>query len=201
MECIQENHHLLRGTRFRLKGDTPPMCSARNPVEALATKQIAVASNGGQRLRALREVLGYTMRDVEGASLQIARRLGSDEYAIPPSRLSDIETKGVVPSIFRIYSMAAVYRRNYRELLSWYGVNLSQTHLDAHCTQPPNSHLSTTSDNLAQVSIPVCFDPGFNPEKTVILGRVIEKWGVVPLSYLSIFASDKCYSYGLHRFG
>ena len=72
---------------------------------------------GGQRLRVLRESLGYTMRDVETGSLQVSRRLGNDEFAIPPSRLSDIETKGVIPSIFRLYTLAAIYRSDYRELL------------------------------------------------------------------------------------
>jgi len=77
-----------------------------------------VQLNGGQRLRALRETLGYRMRDVELASNQIAQRFDSEEFAIPPSRLSDIETKGIIPSIFRLYSFAAIYRREYRELLS-----------------------------------------------------------------------------------
>ena len=152
--------------------------------------------NGGHRLRSLREALGCTMRDVESASLQIAHRLGSEEFAIPPSRLSDIETKGVVPSIFRLYSMAAIYRRDYRELLCWYGVNLNEIHLDVGEVQPPSSHLSTISKNVEQVSVPVAFDPAFLVEKTTNLGRMIEKWGAVPLSYLSAFAADERYTYG-----
>src|SRR5918912_1272208 len=81
--------------------------------------------SGGQNLRALREQLGLTMRDVEGASAQIALRHGNDEFSIPPSRLSDVETKGVVPSIYRLYSLAVIYRRDVRELLSWYGIDLN----------------------------------------------------------------------------
>ena len=153
-------------------------------------------ANGGYRLRTLRESLGCTLRDVENASLQIARRLGSEEYAIPPSRLSDIETKGVVPSIFRLYSMAAIYRRDYRELLSWYGVDLNQIHLDVGSAQPTSSHISTTSENLIQLTLPVAFDPAFTLTKTANLGRMIEKWGVVPLSYLSAFAEDDRFTYG-----
>jgi transcriptional regulator with XRE-family HTH domain len=155
-----------------------------------------VEISGGNKLRALREALGCTMRDVESASLQIARRLASEEYTIPPSRLSDIETKGVVPSIFRFYSLAAIYRCDYRELLSWYGVELNDIHLDVGVTQPPSSHFSKTSDNIAAVSIPVRLDPGFTLQKTTNFGRMIEKWGVVPLSYLSGFAADERYSYG-----
>lgn len=151
---------------------------------------------GGYKLRALREALGCTMRDVENASLQIARRLGSEEFGIPPSRLSDIETKGVVPSVFRFYSLAAIYRRDYRELLSWYGVDLNDIHFDIGAAHPPSSHFSKAAESIAQVSLPVRLDPGFSLQTTMNFGRMIEKWGVVPLSYLSTFAADDRYSYG-----
>jgi transcriptional regulator with XRE-family HTH domain len=136
-----------------------------------------VESKGGYKLRVLREALGCTMRDVENASLQIARRLGSEEFGIPPSRLSDIETKGVVPSVFRFYSLAAIYRRDYRELLSWYGVDLNDIHLDVGAAHPPSSHVSKASESIAQVSIPVRLDPGFNLKTTTNFGRDDRKVG------------------------
>ncbi len=136
------------------------------------------------------------MRDVENASLQIARRLANEEFGIPPSRLSDIETKGIVPSIFRFYSLAAVYRRDYRELLSWYGVDLNHIPEDVGRAQPSSSHLSTAEGSVAELAIPVRLDPGFNLQKTTNLGRMIEKWGVVPLTYLATFAADERYTYG-----
>src|SRR5580698_4057157 len=97
---------------------------------------------GGQNLRLLREQLGLTMRDVETAGARIAQKHGNDEFAIPPSRLSDIETKGVVPSIFRLYSFAAIYRRDVRELLTWYGVDLNEMASDINFGHPQKSHLS-----------------------------------------------------------
>ena len=63
----------------------------------------------GANLRALRERLGLTMREVETGSARIAERHTNDEFAISPSRLSDIGTKGSVPSIFRLYSLAVIY--------------------------------------------------------------------------------------------
>jgi hypothetical protein len=154
-----------------------------------------VELSGGQKLRALREGLSCTMRDVESASAQIAHRLANEEYTIPPSRLSDIETKGVVPSIFRLYSLAAIYRREYRELLSWYGVELNDIHMDVGVSQPRPSHLTTTRENISEVAMPVRLDPGFVAEKTTNIGRMIEKWGIVPLSYLAGLAEDR-YTYG-----
>jgi transcriptional regulator with XRE-family HTH domain len=68
--------------------------------------------NAGSMLRALREQLGLTIREVETASARIADKYGSEEYAIPLSRLSDIETKAVLPNIYKLYSLSVIYRRD-----------------------------------------------------------------------------------------
>ena len=151
--------------------------------------------NGGQKLRELREYLGYRMKDVELASNQIARRFENDEFAIPPSRLSDIETKGIVPSIFRLYSFAAIYHREYRELLSFYGLELDGISADIGFGHPQNTHVSEALSNLTQIRVPTRLDPGFSLEKTTDLKRVIEQWGTVPMAYLAMFADDR-YTYG-----
>ncbi|MBZ5613297.1 MAG: helix-turn-helix domain-containing protein [Acidobacteriia bacterium] len=154
-----------------------------------------VQLNGGQRLRALRETLGYRMRDVELASNQIAQRFKSDEFAIPPSRLSDIETKGIIPSIFRFYSFAAIYRREYRELLSFYGLELNGISADMGFGRPQKSHVSEASSNVTQVRMPTRLDPGFSLQKTTDLRRAIEQWGTVPMAYLELLCDDR-FTYG-----
>ncbi len=88
-------------------------------------------SQNGMNLRGLREQLGLTMRDVETASARIAQKHGNDEFLIVPSRLSAFETTSVVPSIYRLYSLAVIYRRDLRELLAWYGVRPR-----LHCERP-----------------------------------------------------------------
>ena len=135
------------------------------------------------------------MRDVELASNQIAQRFESEEFAIPPSRLSDIETKGITPSIFRLYSFAAIYRREYRELLSFYGLELDGISAHVGFGQPQKSHLSEALSNVKEVLVPTRLDPGFSFQKTADLKRIIEQWGVVPLAHLSLFANDQ-YTYG-----
>src|ERR1700690_1052430 len=104
---------------------------------------------GGQNLRILREQLGLTMRDVETASTRIAQKRANDEFAIAPSRLSDVETKGVVPSIYRLYSLAVIYRRDIRELLGWYGVDLNRAVGDLDLSFPPKSHFSDALDGTS----------------------------------------------------
>ena len=151
--------------------------------------------SAGHSLRTLRERLGLTMRDVENASSAIAARHKSDEYAIPPSRLSDIETKGVVPSIFRLYSLSVIYRRDAKEILALYGVDLNGVATDLHLSLPPKSHKSEALENVSSLRVPVRLDPSFDPRYTANMGRVVEQWGVVPLTYLSQFA-DRRYTYG-----
>ncbi len=151
--------------------------------------------NGGQKLRALRESLGYRLKDVELASNQIARRFENEEFAIPISRLSDIETKGIIPSIYRLYSFAAIYRRDYRELLSFYGLELDGISADVRFGNPQKSNVSEALSIVTQVKIPTRLDPGFSLKKTTDLKRIIEEWGAVPMAYLALFADDQ-YTYG-----
>src|ERR1700686_5149881 len=151
---------------------------------------------GGQNLRVLREQLGLTMRDVENASTQIAQKRANDEFAIVPSRLSDFETKGVIPSIYRLYSLAVIYRRDLREILLWYGVSLEVQVSDLEISTPPKSHLSNALANMGTIQMPVRMDPGFDPRKTLNFGRMVEQWGAVPLAYLEQFAKvDFTYGY------
>src|SRR5271169_4667520 len=135
------------------------------------------------------------MKDVEMASDQIARRFESEEFAIPPSRLSDIETKGIIPSIFRLYSFAAIYRREYRELLSFYGLELDDISADMGFGRPQKSHLSEALNDVKKVRMPTRLDPGFSFQKTTDLRRAIEQWGTVPMAHLAMFADDR-YTYG-----
>jgi len=151
--------------------------------------------SGGQNLRALREQLGLTMRDVETASARIAEKHGNEEFFIPPSRLSDIETKGVTPSLYRLYSLAVIYRRDIREIFSWYGVDLASLASDLDLVLPPKSHFSEALTGITSVQIPVSFDPSFDPKRTGNLGRMIEEWGLVPLAYLAQFANCQ-FTYG-----
>jgi transcriptional regulator with XRE-family HTH domain len=150
----------------------------------------------GKSLRTLREKLGLTMRDIEIASARMAEKYRNEEFSIPPSRLSDIETKSVLPSIFRLYTLAVIYRRDMRELLAWYGVDMNNVAADLGLIAPPRSHLSEALSALSSVQIPIRMDPAFNEHRTSNLGRMVEQWGLVPLSYLAQFAhSDFTYGY------
>jgi transcriptional regulator with XRE-family HTH domain len=151
--------------------------------------------SAGMFLRQIRDSLGLTMRDVENASTIISQQRDSQEYLIPPSRLSDIETKGVVPSVFRFYCLAAIYHRPARELLQVYGIDLDETRADWDASRPAKSHLVTLESEQNVCEMPVKLDPGFDLRETSDLGRMVQQWGTVPFSLLGRLASQK-YTYG-----
>src|SRR5579872_4408586 len=95
----------------------------------------------GEKLKRARERLSLTFREVEEASQQIAERRGSDEFTIGLSRLADIENKRTVPSIYRLYTLCAIYRLNFDEVLEWYGVprdmlSAESAQIQLHVTHP-----------------------------------------------------------------
>src|ERR1700749_3292372 len=149
----------------------------------------------GKSLRTLREKLGLTMRDVETSSARVADKYRNEEFSIPPSRLSDIETKGILPSIYRLYTLSVIYRRDVRELMSWYGVDLNNLAADLGLVAPPKSHVSDALAGLSSVQVPVRMDPGFDERRTSNLGRMVEQWGLVPIAYLAQF-SNTDFTYG-----
>jgi hypothetical protein len=128
------------------------------------------------------------MRDIETASEQIARKRSNEEYFIPIRRLSDFETKGVIPSIYRLYSLAVIYHTNMRELLAWYGIDINIPVSELELSSPPKSHLSDALASTQSVQVPVKLDPAFDPRRILNFGRMIEQWGTVPLIYLEQYS-------------
>ena len=79
-------------------------------------------SKPGAALRAIRQQLGWSMREVHTATVALAKKSRQPAFVIPPSRLHNIESKNKIPSIHRLYALALSYGRTLNELLSLYGI-------------------------------------------------------------------------------
>ncbi|HET7873598.1 MAG TPA: helix-turn-helix transcriptional regulator [Terriglobales bacterium] len=151
--------------------------------------------SAGKKLRELREGMDLTLRDVEVASAELAEARGIEDFIINPSRLSDIETKGVIPSIYRLYALSVIYRADYAELLKWYGVDLGATVTDFAICRPSKTHRLEIVTGHGATQVPVKLDPGFDVRHSTDIVRMIEEWGVVPLQYLEELKKKQKYSY------
>lgn len=145
----------------------------------------------GYRLKRVREKLHLTLRDVETASQVIVDTRGSLEYRLNISRLSEIENHRVVPTIYRLYSICAIYRLDYMEVLSWYAVFLSNLPADAVATELRATHPIDFAIDAGDVIAPLSLDPGIDIKKTAFLNRLISKWGKLPLALLNTMQIKK----------
>ena len=150
-----------------------------------AVPQTTIREEAAQKLKRVRERLGLKYRHVEEATTRIANAHENDEFLVSLSRLSDIENKGTMPTVFRLYSLCAVYRLDFKEVLSWYGVKLDDLPVDAALVELPRTHLvGFQASDDAEVNLPIALDPGIDLTKTEFLSRMIQRWGKLPLILL-----------------
>ncbi|HYL74739.1 MAG TPA: hypothetical protein VEU96_11080, partial [Bryobacteraceae bacterium] len=92
--------------------------------------------------------MNLRVRDVEIASQKIAEKYHNDEFAVLINRISEIENRGLVPTLYKLYSLCAVYRLDFLEVLEWYGISLSSLAADALLTEIPNTHRVSFQGNV-----------------------------------------------------
>jgi transcriptional regulator with XRE-family HTH domain len=130
--------------------------------------------------------LRITTREVADLSQKIAEREGNSEFTISNAWLTQIENSDSVPSIFKLYSLSAIYRIKFTELLSLFGVELDHLHEHQLASPLDNTHLTTLEidDEERTVSFPVRFDRGFDIDNTNLLSRMVEVWGEIPIALI-----------------
>lgn len=80
----------------------------------------------GDWIRNLRETGSLKPSEVERISRTIADRKGNHEYYLSRATLADLEEKGSVPSIYKLFSLAACLGISYQEVLLRFGVDVQE---------------------------------------------------------------------------
>jgi transcriptional regulator with XRE-family HTH domain len=141
--------------------------------------------HAGLKLKQTREELGLRYREVEEASTIIAQRNRNSDFIITLSRLSDIENKGTLPTLYRLYTLCAIYRLDLNEVLHWYGVDIERMPQDAGLVHPSRTHaIGFRPNGYGSVTLPLKLDPGLDLSRTTYLSRMIQEWGRLPLALL-----------------
>lgn len=140
----------------------------------------------GEQLRELRNRLGISLREVEEFSRLIAEDRQNEEYFISNPWLTQLENKGSVPSIYKLYTLAVIYRTKFEDLLAIFGIDLSAIPNFQMSLPLRNTHLVSFEppDPDKSITFPVRFDKGFSLETTTLISRMVEIWGEVPVALL-----------------
>jgi transcriptional regulator with XRE-family HTH domain len=146
----------------------------------------------GLRLRHARERLGLTYREVERASYEVVARRGRPEFILHISRLADIENRNVVPSLHKLYSLAAIYHLNPLHITNWYEAPFEETFRDAASLPSPLTHLSEPQMIPEESNDP----PGrpSEPDQTKLLSEAPAQLG-------SEFPGMERFAKGRYRYG
>jgi len=144
------------------------------------------APRPGEQLKQIRLRLGITTRDVSDLSQKISDEESNPEFSISNAWLTQIENSDSVPSIFKLFSLSAIYHVRFTDLLNLFGVDLNRISLHQMDTALSNTHLTTVEvyDDQRRVAFPVRFDRSFDLANTNLLTRMVEVWGEVPIALI-----------------
>lgn len=151
----------------------------------------------GAYLKQIRERLQIGVRGVQEASAVIASEEGNDLFYIAASRLVQIENEKSVPSVFKLFSLCAIYGLDLHDILSRYGVSANRVHAYRtrflpEATRPTSAEIHGFED---KVSLPVRLDPSFRWETTQLINRAVALWGEIPAAFL-LNCSPRRHTYG-----
>jgi transcriptional regulator with XRE-family HTH domain len=151
----------------------------------------------GKRLRAERERLGLSLRDVENLSHGIAEKLQSSDYNIAHTSLADIENGKWPPTLHRLFTLSVIYGHDYDRLASMCGVPASESLKEHKKLHLPRTYLigPVPERHRKTVFSAVELREKLRAERTNLVPKMIETWQDVPLVLQLMDGSDPLYAY------
>lgn len=136
-------------------------------------------ADSGQIIRKLREERFLKSSDIERLSRAIGDSKDNTQYYIAHASLSEIEA-GSVPGIFKIESLAIIFKIPLLQMLMVFGIDPHETEQLASGTAPRQTELEPTGLVETGLLFRLNFDNRVNPRETGLLPDKPEEWGLVP---------------------
>jgi transcriptional regulator with XRE-family HTH domain len=142
----------------------------------------ASTETAGMRLKLLRERLGLTLREVEALSQRLADKKHNEDYFISRGWLNNIENGCYAPSLFKLYSLGAIYGTHWSNMFSLFGLHLSDFGRDQAMFAPPKTQLAPDAPEADDtVVVPMRSRATLRLDRTNLLSRLVEIWGEIPV--------------------
>src|SRR5882724_8626537 len=138
----------------------------------------------GKRLKKLRLSVGLSTREVERRSRRVVESRRNPEFLVSHSWLRSIEEGRNLhtPSIYKFYTLSALYNRSSTELASYFGIPFGDVSRDRALFQWPATHLIDPSQEIAG-DMPPPASPAqtsFDSDSTLLLTKLAQIWGDIP---------------------
>jgi len=152
------------------------------------------SEKAGIRLKRLRERLGMTLREVEAHSRRLAEQKQNQDFFISRGWLNNVENGSYTPSIYKLYSLSVMYQDSWSNVLSFFGLRVSDIGRDQALFGVPNTRLvpnAGESDGEA-IALPLHSGEELHLDTTNLLSRLAQIWGEVPIRLIQHLNLTKC---------
>ena len=113
---------------------------------------------------------------------------GRPDFILHISRLADIENNNVVPTLYKLFSLAAIYHLDPLELSAWYEAPFQQAFHEGASIPPPRTHLA---ESFLPPPIPIHAQGSLDADVTSVLAHLPSALGGCPVP-----SSPKRFRYG-----
>ena len=124
--------------------------------------------DSGKWIREVRDERFVKSSDIERISRSIADIKGNADFYVSHSTLADIET-GSVPSIYKLFSLAACLKVSLDELLQIFGIDPDEVRHYSGDIAPGTPRLETSEVREPKFRFQLNFDTRFNSHETSLL--------------------------------
>ena len=142
--------------------------------------------DAGRRLRAERERLRLSTRDVERMSQAIALKRNDSDYYISHTWVADVEAGKFKPKLYKLHSLSLIYQRSLDEILGFFGLNVRQVGQEQGLVDLPRTCLvpAPVIDANGTITAPLGLRDNVGLDQTNLVSRMFERWGEVPIGLL-----------------
>ena len=140
----------------------------------------------GKRLRAERLRAGLSTRQVQKLSQLIAQEKDDNQdYCISHAWLTEVENGKFTPSIYKLYSLALIYKCSWIKILGFFGIDLLAAAEEQKLVGLPETQLVGSNLELTGRSMMIPLDLRKDVElaRTNLVSRMFEKWGDLPAEF------------------
>jgi transcriptional regulator with XRE-family HTH domain len=145
-----------------------------------------LAARAGAKLRKIRLRLGFSIREVERRSHELAQKRESRDYFLSRAWIADIENGKFIPGVFKLVSLGVLYRLSIEEVHALFGIEAGIIAKERSLSRPPKTYLLPAGEATASGNRDpsASLDPALQFEKTNLLTRLVDIWGDIPVPLL-----------------
>jgi transcriptional regulator with XRE-family HTH domain len=140
--------------------------------------------DAGSRLRAERERLRLSSRDVERLSYEIALARSDMRYYVSHSWVTDIERGKFRPSVLKLRTLSLIYHCNYDEFLVLFGIPIGEAARGGELLLPHTHLLDSREPSGKTIIAPIELRANVELGKTNLVARMFADWGEIPIRFL-----------------